>query len=143
MSRSSESGEGLEILHPHVVVRRFAGKGRGVVARRPLRGGAVIDRNPVVVMPRGEVAAVERTLLDEYVFLWGETRDEVAVALGAMSLLSHDYHPNAVYERHPESEELWLRALRDIAEGEEITINYSGSPDGRVPVWFDVAPPVE
>lgn len=138
----SEIGE-MTGMHPHVLVRRFAGKGRGVVARHALRKGELIDRSPVVVVPREEVAAVERTLLDEYVFIWGERRDQVAMVLGPISLVSHDYSPNAVYERHLESEELSLVALRDIAVGEEITMNYSGSPTGRVPVWFDVVPPVE
>lgn len=128
-------------MHPHVLVRRFAGKGRGVVARHALAKGEVIDRNPVVVLPPEQVAAIELTLLDEYVFIWGEQRDQVAVALGPISLVSHDYSPNAVYERHLDLEELWLVALRDIAAGEEITMNYSGSPTGRIPVWFDVAPP--
>jgi SET domain-containing protein len=137
----SESVE-MTGMHPHLLVRRFAGKGRGVVARHALRKGELIDRNPVVVMPPEQVAAIERTLLDDYVFIWGERRDHVAMVLGAISLVSHDYSPNAVYERHLELEELWLVALRDIAAGEEITINYTGSPAGRDALWFDVTPPV-
>jgi SET domain-containing protein len=136
----SESEE-MTGMHPHLLVRRFEGKGRGVVARHALRKGDVIDRNPVVVLPPEQVAAIELTVLDDYVFIWGERRDHVAMVLGAISLVSHDYSPNAVYERHLELEELWLVAFRDIAAGEEITINYSGSPTSRIPVWFDVAPP--
>lgn len=139
MSGSEEGGA----LHPHVEVRRFAGKGRGVVARHRLPAGSVIDRSPVVVLPASQVPAVEQTLLDEYVFLWGEDRSQVAVVLGPISLLSHDFRPNAVYERHPEAEEVWLRALRDIEAGEEVTINYGGDPASRTPVWFGVSPPEE
>lgn len=132
---------GQEALHPHLVVRAFSGKGRGVIARHAIGEGEVIDRNPVVVVPREQVAAIERTVLDDYVFRWGDDRDSVAVALGAMSLLSHAYRPNANYVRHPERDELWLVALRDIAAGEELTINYGGRPDTRAPVWFEVEPP--
>ncbi|MCB9528406.1 MAG: SET domain-containing protein-lysine N-methyltransferase [bacterium] len=137
MSGSEDGGA----LHPHVEVRRFAGKGRGVVARHRLVAGSVIDRSPVVVLPASQVPAVEQTLLDEYVFLWGEDRAQVAVVLGPISLLSHDYRPNAVYERHPDADEVWLRALRDIEAGEEVTINYGGDPASRAAVWFGVPPP--
>lgn len=132
MSGSEEAGP----LHPHVEVRRFAGKGRGVVARHRLVAGSVIDRSPVVVLPREQVGEVARTVLDNYVLTWGEQRDEVAVVLGIFSLVNHAYASNADFERHPDLEEVWLRAHRDIAEGEEITIDYT---DGRTPVWFDVA----
>jgi SET domain-containing protein len=29
-------------------------------------------------------------------------------------------------------------ALRDIAPGDEITINYNGATDDRSPLWFEV-----
>ncbi len=30
-----------------------------------------------------------------------------------------------------------LIAYRDIEAGEEITVNYNGSPDNQSPIWFD------
>ena len=38
-----------------IEVRRINGKGRGVFARRPIRGGEVIERVPVLVLPVTEV----------------------------------------------------------------------------------------
>ncbi len=32
-------------------------------------------------------------------------------------------------------------ALRDIAPGEEITVNYNGSPEDQSAVWFEVKSP--
>ena len=31
-----------------------------------------------------------------------------------------------------------FKALRDIAAGEEITVNYNREPQDRSPVWFEV-----
>lgn len=69
---------------------------------------------------------------DGYVFGWGE--GSTALALGYGSLYNHSYAPNAETLETPD--ELVITALRDIAAGDEIFINYMGTAqDG---VWFDV-----
>ena len=70
-----------------------------------------------------------------YVFEWGEGK--VALALGFGSLYNHSYRPNARYnDVGPQTKA--FQALRDIAPGEEITVNYNGEPARRRKVWFDV-----
>jgi uncharacterized protein len=50
---------------------------------------------------------------------------------------NHSYRPNARYEDvWPQTKE--FTALRDIAPGEEITVNYNGKPKSRSAVWFEV-----
>ena len=119
-----------------IQVKRVKGKGRGVFARRVIRRGEVIERVPVLVLPVEEVKnASDWTGLARYCFHWG--KGTVALALGYGSLYNHSYDPNARYDDvAPQVKE--FTALRDIAPGEEITVNYNGKPRSRTAVWFEV-----
>jgi uncharacterized protein len=120
-----------------VEVKRARGKGRGVFARRPIRKGEVIERVPVLVMSVEEYEkGMDGTLLSRYVFAWGE--DQIALALGYGSLYNHSYKPNARYQDVAPRTKQFV-ALRDIRSGEEVTVNYNGSPGSRAKVWFDLA----
>jgi SET domain-containing protein len=122
-----------------VEVRRVKGKGRGVFARRPIAEGDVIESCPVLVMPAADLRRGEDwTHLGDYCFEWGE--GTMALALGFGSLYNHSYRPNARYEDVAGPTKLFV-AVRDIAAGEEITVNYNGEPDDASPVWFDVIEP--
>ncbi|HEX8203963.1 MAG TPA: SET domain-containing protein [Isosphaeraceae bacterium] len=125
-----------------IEVKRVKGKGRGVFARRPIPRGEVIERVPVLVLPAAEVKnAAGWTGLACYCFHWG--RGTLALALGYGSLYNHSYHPNARYDDAAGQTKVFT-ALRDIAAGEEITVNYNGEPEDRSPVGFPVvdgAPP--
>ncbi len=120
-----------------VEVRQAEGKGLGVFARRPIRKGEVIERVPLLILNAEEYAAgVDKSLLAGYVFAWGE--GQYALALGYGSLYNHSYRPNAVYEDEEPRAKRFV-ALRNIKAGEEITVNYNGTPTSRVRMWFDVA----
>ena len=75
------------------------------------------------------------TGLAGFCFLWGE--GTVALALGYGSLYNHSFAPNARYDDEGRQVKVYS-AIRDIAAGEEITINYNGEPTDRSPVGFDV-----
>jgi uncharacterized protein len=117
-----------------VEVRRVRGKGRGVFARRPIEAGEVIETCPVLVLPAGAVEDVSAAI-GSYVFEWG--RGELALALGYGSLYNHSYRPNARYEGLAGRIKVFT-AIRDIAAGEEITVNYNGEPGDETPVEFEV-----
>jgi SET domain-containing protein len=118
------------------VVKRIKGKGRGVFARRAIRADEVIERVPMLVMTSKEFEeGVANSALKDYCFAWG--KDQVALALGYGSLYNHSYRPNARYEDDGPRTKAFI-ALRAIAEGEEITVNYNGTPESRAKVWFDV-----
>ncbi len=124
-----------------IEIKRVKGKGRGVFARRPIRKDEVIESVPVLVMTTEEYArGVSGTLLQDYCFGWDP--DKVALALGYGSLYNHSYRPNARYEDVAPSTKRFI-ALRDIAPGEEITVNYNGKPRSRTKVWFDLADEAE
>jgi SET domain-containing protein len=108
------------IEHPNLVVRRSRIHGRGLFARSALRRGQLLDSCPVVVV---HDAGDE---LGNYVFDWG--RDRLGLALGLVSIANHSDTPNAHVLTG--GDELELRALRAIAAGEEILIDYG--PDHPV-----------
>jgi SET domain-containing protein len=118
-----------------VCVRNVKGKGRGVFARRNIDKGKVIERVPVVLVPVEHlIGGMHSPVLARFFYLWN--KKEVAISLGYGSLYNHSYTPNAHYEHGARS--ITYAALRDIAEGEEITINYNGDPEDKSPVGFTV-----
>ncbi len=118
-----------------VRVRKVKGKGRGVFARRAIKKGAVVERVPVVIIPvKNLVDGWKNRALNKYFYVWSGST--VAVSLGYGSLYNHSFTPNADYEHG--AKVLVYRALRDIDEGEEITVNYNGRPGDRTPVDFEV-----
>ena len=73
----------------------------------------------VVVVPAGTIED-DSTGFGPYVFEWGEGK--VALALGFGSLYNHSYRPNARYnDVGPQTKA--FKALREIAPGEEVTVN--------------------
>lgn len=112
------------------------GKGRGVFARRQIAEGELIEQAPVLVIPAEEWKHLEQTVLYNYCFSWGSDQQHAALALGFGALYNHSYQPNAEYIKRLSERVIDFIALREIALGEEITINYNGSPGGRAPMWF-------
>ncbi len=115
-----------------IEVRRVINRGKGgraVVARRDIAKGELIERVPVILIPRNQVfgdsAIAKRSArISWYVFNWIPTkRDYVALCLGYGSIYNHNADPNAEYSK--EMPDIMLfHALRDIQAGEEITIDY-------------------
>ena len=125
------------LVAPAVTIGSAGVKGRGVFAARAFSRGELIERAPAIVVLRPQADLLERTTLDDYVFCWGREEDN-AVALGYGSLYNHSYRPSAVFLRRPGDSALDFVALRDMAPGDEIAINYNGDPADRSPVWFEI-----
>ena len=118
-----------------VCVRDVKGKGRGVFAKEAIKKGTLIERVPVLLVPIEDLAGgLKNATLNRYFYIWN--KKHIAVSLGYGSLYNHSYEPNARYVHGPRT--LSYRALRDIAKGEEILINYNFKPDDRTPMRFDV-----
>jgi SET domain-containing protein len=119
-----------------IAVKRIKGKGLGVVARRRILKGEEIERVPMLVLSAREFEEdLGETRLSNYFFAWG--RDQVALALGYGSYYNHSYSPNARYDDVGPQTKVFT-ALRIIEPGEEITVNYNGTPKSRSAVWFEV-----
>lgn len=126
-------------LYAAVRVGESPGCGRGVFATAALPAGALLEVAPVIVCPEGQTAALEATTLFDYRFLWGPDERERAVCLGYGSLYNHSEEPNAAFRMHFAERTISFHALRAVAAGEELRVNYHGFPEQRGPLWFDPA----
>ena len=112
-------------------------KGRCVHSSGDIVEGDLIEVSPVIVFPEQDLNKIHNTHLHDYYFLWGEKRDQGAIALGYGSLYNHSESPNASFEIDLSGEEIRFYCIKDISPGEEITISYVDS-DFRedVKLWF-------
>jgi uncharacterized protein len=110
--------------------------GRGVYAIRDIQKGELLEVCPVIVSPKEEEEHLDKTNLSNYCFYWGENFR--AIALGYGSIFNHSFSPNASFYCNIKHLIISFNAIKDIKNGEEITINYNGDPNDRSPLWFDV-----
>ncbi len=110
---------------------------RGVFCGVDLNSGEVIEICPVLVVPKDETELLDKTILYNYVFIWGDDDEKGAIVFGYGSMYNHAYEPNAEYKANYEDDTFTVYALKDIRAGEEICINYNGDPTNKKPVWFD------
>lgn len=111
--------------------------GRGVFTSEPLSQGDFIEICPVIVLPPAQLNLIHNSGLHDYYFLWGVEQDMAAIALGYGSIYNHSYRANADYRFDYLNNTIDFYAVKEIAAGEEITVNYNGDPDDQKPVWFD------
>jgi len=112
-------------------------KGRCVHTSTEINEGDLIEICPVIVFSKEDLEKIHSTHLHDYYFLWGENRDQGAIALGFGSLYNHSDRPNAVFEIDVLDDEIRFYCIKEIGPGEEITISYVDS-DFRedVKLWF-------
>ena len=119
-----------------IVYQNIPGKGRGVIATEAIAAGEEIERSPVLPLALKDS---ECPGLSDYAFAWGEAvpgfepGKECAIGLGYLGLYNHARPSNVGLDRHYADNEMSIHALRDIAAGEELTIDYD------IPLWFDAA----
>lgn len=118
-------------------IKKTPEKGRGVFTLAPISKGTLIEIAPVIVLPIDDRKKIDATYLYNYYFLWHEGNTHAAIALGNVSIYNHDSNANCIYETYYDEEEIHIIAHRDIAAGEELTINYNGEPDNQDKVWFE------
>lgn len=111
--------------------------GRGVLAIEDIKEGEIIEICPVIVIPPEQVAVIHNTVLHDYYFTWGDDEKEAAIALGFGSMYNHTTDANAEYEMDFERGTIDVYATRDIGAGEEVLINYNGSPGAQDRLWFE------
>lgn len=121
-----------------VELRAVDRKGRGVFAAAPIAAGELLETAASVVLDRKDTEMVVGTTTDNYYFAHPTDPDGGLLVFGLSSLLNHSDSPNV--ETRPRQEgglgwliDLW--ALRDIAQGEELTRRYACE------LWFEPEPP--
>ena len=112
-------------------------KGRGVFTNKNIPPDTIIEVAPVIIMTAEERLLLDKTLLHDYIFEWtppGE--DKCCMALGYVPIYNHSYDSNCEYFMNYEEASMFIKTVREISAGEELTINYDH--DNKEPVWFDV-----
>jgi SET domain-containing protein len=103
-------------------VRYVDGKGRGVFALSPIKGGSVVEHSPFIRISTASYSILSYTNLYNYFFYDPENEDGVVVGLGYSSLYNHAKKPNCDW--HVTDDGLLIVSNRDIKKDEEITLNY-------------------
>jgi SET domain-containing protein len=116
--------------HDALRITEIEGKGRGVVAVEPILSGVLLEVSPVIRLTKKDSPPRDSVLYD-YPSLWDDPPYGEAIVLGLASILNHSVSPNAKIEADLANQVLRLIAGRDIAAGEEITLDYG------IPVWFE------
>lgn len=124
----------LQSLH----IGNSEGRGRGVFTGKMIEADAVIEIAPVIVMSAADRKHLDATLLHDYIFEWGDDRKQCAMALGWIPIYNHSTNANCEYFMDFEEEAMFLKTVRRVTAGEELTINYNGDYGNRSPVWFAI-----
>jgi uncharacterized protein len=109
---------------------------RGVFATVSFKPGEIIERSPIILLQQHERELLQTTSLFSYYFLINKEETLVALGLGYSSLYNHNSPANAVYTISLKSTTIIIKAHKRIYPGEEITLNYNGSPDDDTVVYF-------
>lgn len=111
---------------------------RGVFTSEPLSPDTIVEVAPVIVMSMTDREKLDQTLLHDYIFEWGESRDRCAMALGYVPMYNHSYESNCEYEMDYEQRQIRIKTVRRVEAGEELFINYNGDWNDPRSVWFAV-----
>jgi SET domain-containing protein len=94
---------------------------------------------PVIIFGREDRKKIDETVLYNYIFDWDIAEGQSCMALGYVPMYNHAFQANCDYEMDHEALLIRIKTTRDIAEGEELFINYNGASNDPRPVWFEVS----
>ncbi|MFX1325998.1 MAG: SET domain-containing protein-lysine N-methyltransferase [Promethearchaeota archaeon] len=119
-----------------------AKKGRGVFAKNDIKKGTIIDIAYVVPIPNKDYKKISKTILYNYCYIWEDPKHKPeftnAITLSISQFINHSYDPNVVYLYDYKNQAIEFSALKEIAKGEELLVNYNGLVDDKSPVWFEI-----
>jgi SET domain-containing protein len=126
------------MIHPSLYIDLTQKKGKAVFTNIDIDAGVVIELSPVIVMKKEDRVHLDKTLLHDYIFEWGENKNQCCMALGFIPIYNHSYTSNCEYFMDFEEEIIFVKTVRAIKKGEELTINYNGDWNDATKVWFEV-----
>jgi SET domain-containing protein len=112
---------------------------RGVFAKRDIKKYKIIERCPIIEVPKNDRSNLRESTLVTYFYYFGKNKEQLAIALGFGSIYNHSYKPNATFKIKHKDMIIDFVALKDIKKDDEITVNYNnrGNPK-KSPLWFEV-----
>ena len=127
------------MILPCLYIKNTLHKGRGVFTDANIAANIIIEIATVIVMPKTDRVHLDKTLLHDYIFEWGEAKDQCCMALGNIPIYNHSYQSNFEYFMDYDEQTIMLKTVTDINADEEITINYNGDWDDKKQIWFTTA----
>jgi SET domain-containing protein len=125
------------MLHHSLYIKNIKGKGRGVFSMEDIPAHTIIEISPVIVMSAADRMHLDKTLLHDYIFEWGEKKNQCCMALGFIPMYNHSYASNCEYVMNFKKKNIFIQTVRNVKKEEELTINYNGDWDDDKKVWFD------
>jgi len=125
------------MIKQYLYIQKTPGKGRGVFTREKIKENVIIESSPVIVLSSVDRIKLDATLLHDYIFEWGENKDQCCMALGLVPMYNHSYESNCEYFMDYEEKIIQVKTMRKINKGEELTINYNGTWNNDKKVWFE------
>lgn len=126
------------MILPCLCIAPTASMGRGVFTSENIAAGTVLESSPVIVMSAADRLLLDKTPLHDYIFEWGEGKDQCCMALGYVPVYNHSFESNCEYEMDFSNRQVSIKAIRDIRAGEELFINYNGDWNNSKALWFEV-----
>lgn len=116
--------------------------GRGAYAERNFFPRDVVEVCPVILLhyPIKELSLP----VQQVVFNWSKlcnASENYALVLGYGSIYNHSDHPNMRYSADPQNQAMIYTAVRDIKQGEQLTVSYNQVSEGAEPrkqSWFEI-----
>ncbi|WP_163518328.1 SET domain-containing protein-lysine N-methyltransferase [Gelidibacter japonicus] len=118
-------------------IKEVQGKGRGVFSSAPIVAGDIVESCKMVVFNPEDYDLSTASFLINYSFFIDRDKNIVGLASGFGSLYNHAAPANATHKIYKGDNRVDIVALRDIANDEEICINYLGAFDDTSTSWFD------
>ena len=111
---------------PEVSVAKSKIAGLGLFSTHSILSGALIEIAHVIELPDGVSRLLIEHKCSDLFLMWKDIGEEkiLAYAIGKMMFCNHSEKPNATIERKTDQRIVRLRATRNIAPGEEITVYY-------------------
>ena len=125
------------MLKPYLYLNKTENAGRGVFTRERIPKGTVIEISPVVVMSNEDRIHLDKTKLHDYIFEWGKEKEQCCMALGFIPMYNHSYTSNCEYFMDFKEEIIFVKTVRAVDKGAELTINYNGDWNNTARLWFD------
>jgi uncharacterized protein len=122
----------------YVFVQQTTQKGFGVFTYDDIAAEEIIEISPVIVLPKKDKVLLDKTGLYFYIFDWGDDTQECAMAMGYVPVYNHSYESNCEYFMDFDDKTIFIKTVRAVKKGEELTINYNGTSGDMKPIWFDV-----
>ncbi len=126
------------MILPFLFIAPTETRGRGVYTSEDIEEGVMVEVSPVVVMSMEERKLLDQTLLHDYIFEWGDNKDQCCMAMGYVPVYNHSYTSNCEYGMDYEHQLISITTIRPIKAGEELLVNYNGDWNDATPLWFEV-----